>query len=346
MEKPLKLIRKNLIEILLLAILLVLSHKVVFSIDRDADFYYKTEDIYYEYDAAKQIQKGENPYLRILDSDMLENDKYATQLPHYYNFLAIIREKSNDNFSGFIENFRFMLFVAQVFGGLFIYLIFRKQNQKLIGLCGAVLYMFNVWTLNSMIYLKQDVLAISLLIVSFYFLNSKKYSPISYLLYGLSLGIKYIGVFALPIYIVPYLMGKVSLKKFSLNLFLLFFIIIIPTTPYLIEDFNSFSRSMIFSLTRSPVESEIPYGYNDLLVESPDSYRDNAILDKLTPRIPLFTAMLITIVLFLTKRIKQGTYLFLSLLVFAIFNPIIFPQYITWIAPFALFPLLKNDTLT
>ncbi|RJR27903.1 hypothetical protein C4561_01295 [candidate division WWE3 bacterium] len=343
MIKLFRTIKKNHVEIILLILTLFLSHKITFGVDRDSDFYYKKEDIYYEYEVAKQIQKGENPYLRILKGDMLENDKYATQLPHYYNLLAFIRDNSNDNFSGFIESFRLILYVSQVIGGVFIYLIFRKQNKRLLGLCGAIFYIFNVWTLNSMIYLKQDVLAIALLVASFYFLSSDKYRTISYVLYGLSLGIKYIGVFAFPIFIVVYLNKKLTLKKLIINFLLLFFVLITPVIPYLLEDFNSFARSLLFSLTRSPSDSEIIYGYNDLLVRSPESHTSTEIFDKLLPRIPLFISLLMTVALLFLRKIKQGTYVFLSLLVFSIFNPVIFPQYITWVPPFALFPLLDGD---
>ncbi|MFZ5424921.1 MAG: hypothetical protein ACOZAO_03915 [Patescibacteria group bacterium] len=330
-------------KLVLFIFLIFLVHKIDFSIDKDAEFYFKREDIYYEYDAAKQIQKGVNPYLRILEGDMLENDKYATQLPHYYKFLTVVRDKSDDNFSGFIEGFRFVLFVAQSIGGTFLYLIFKKQDKPFLGLCASLFYVFNVWTLNSIIYLKQDVLAIGLLIMSFYFLTSKKLTPISYIFYGLSLGIKYIGIFALPIFIVPYLSKKMPLKMLVINLVLLFSIILIPVIPYIVEDYNSFTRSILFSLTRSPSESEIIYGYNGLLSAPQESYSDTEILEKLVPRLPLFISMLLTVGLLFIGKVKKGAYLFLSFFVFTIFNPVIFPQYITWITPFALFPLLNDD---
>lgn len=339
-----KITKTNLIEITLLVLLLLLARKVSLNVEKKSDFYFKKEDIYYEYEAAKQVQKGENPYLRILSSDMLENDKYATQLPHYYILLAQIRNRSDGNFSGFIENFRLVLFVSQVIGGAFIYLIFRQQNKKLIGLCGAVFYVFNVWTLNSIIYLKQDVLAISLLVAAYYFLNTVKYKPISYVLYGLSLGIKYIGIFAFPLFLIPFLDKKMSLKKLVISLLFLVLVVVIPATPYLLEDFNSFSRSILFSLTRSPSDSEIIYGYSGLLVESSESYSETGIFDKLAPRIPLFVSMFLTVGLLMLRKIKTGMYVFLSLFVFSIFNPVIFPQYITWIPPFALFPLLDGES--
>lgn len=320
----------------------ILAHRVVFSIDKDADFYFKNEDIYYEYETAKQIQKGKNPYLRILEGDMLENDKYSTQLPHYYNFLSFVRNHSNKNFSGFIESFRFILFLAQVTGGIFIFLIFRRQNAPFLSICGSIFYVFNVWTLNSIIFLKQDVLAIGLLLISLYFMRNEKYKTLSYLFYGLSLGIKYIGIFILPIYAVPSIARNLPIKKFVFNITLLLFVLIIPSIPYIVDDFNSFMRSIIFSATRSPSDSEIIYGYSGLFVASSESYSDSAILPKMVPRVPLFISIIFAFLLLIIKKISRETYVFLSLLAFAIFNSVIFPQYITWITPFALFPLLNE----
>ena len=342
-KKLLHSINLTFIEIAVLLIIVLLAHKVDFSVDYDSDFYFKKEDIYYEYEASKQIEKGENPYLKILEGDMLENDKYVTQLPNYYNFLGFVKNTSDDNFSGFIERFRFILFLSQIIGGLFIFLIFKRQNRSFLGLCGAIIYVFNVWTLNSIIFLKQDVLAIGLLLIAFYFLGNSKYRILSYLFYGLSLGIKYIGIFAFPIFLLPKKGDKLTDKTFALYILTLALVLIIPSIRYVVDDFSSFSRSILFSVTRSPEDSDVVYGYSSLLVEAPESYNEDAVLDKLTPRLPLFIVLALTVVLLITSKIDKGTYLFLSLLVFAIFNPVIFPQYTTWIPPFALFPLLNKE---
>lgn len=326
-------------------LLVFLAHKVVFSIDKATDFYFKKEDIYYEYAAAKQMQEGENPYVRILEGDMLANDKYATQLPHYYRTIQLIRNYSEDNFSGFIESFRFVLYCAQVTGGIFIYQIFKREKKHLLGIAASVFFVFNVWTLSSIIYLKQDLIAICLLIMAFYFLDNKKYNFLSYILYGFSLGMKYIGVFAFPIFILTSIKNKQDTKKLLINLMLMLTVLVAPSVKFMYEDFSSFSKSIMFSVTRSPSSSDIPFGYSGLLVEKPETYRDAAVFDKLLPRLPLAISILVVLVLLFSKKIDKPTYLFLSLLVFSIFNPVIFPQYITWIPPFALFPLLKTKSL-
>lgn len=328
------------IEIVAFLITGFLLYKVDFSINNNSYFYYQKHDIYYEYQAAEQLQKGVNPYNRILEGNMIENDKYATQLPLYFYFLALIGKISQNNFDVFLENFRLVLFWFHLAGGVFIYLLFRRINKLFVGYCAAVFYIFNVWSVSSFIYLKQDMIAIALLILSFYFFRNKTYRWISYILFGLSLGIKHIGIFVLPMYLTPIFFKEDSFKRFGLNMLLLFSTILIPTAPFLIDNSLSFINSMLFSLTRSPLSNEVIYGYNELLVKYNPSFNTGTLFQQLLPRLPLFIASVLSLVLLLTRKIPLSAYFFLSILVFAIFNPIIYPQYITWVTPVVLISLV------
>jgi len=327
-------------EVIILLLTAFLLSKVDFSTDNAADFYFRKEDIYYEYEAAKQLQKGENPYKRILESNMLENDKYSTQLPLYFYFLSFVRDLAKDNFSGFIEIFRSILFWSHLAGGFFIYLIFRRINKPFVGYCAALFYCFNVWSLNSFFYLKQDMIAIALLILSFYFFKSKTWRWFSYVLFALSLGIKHIGIFVFPLYLTPLLFKEDSNKKFGINMALFFLTFIIPTLPLLIDNPRSLINSMLFSLTRSPLKSQVLFGYSELLVKYDPSYDTGTLIQQLLPRLPLLiSSVLCTLLLFL-RKIPPSSYLFISIMIFAVFNPVIFPQYITWIPPLALISLV------
>lgn len=338
----LKVSRKLIIELIALLITAFLLYKVDFSVDRDSDFYFKKEDIYYEYEVAKQIQKGENPYNRILEGNMVENDKYPTQLPLYFYFLKFIRQNSNNNFSGFVETLRNVLYLFHIAGGGFIYLLFRRVNKPIIGYFAAIIYMFNVWSLNSFILLKQDMISIALLVSSLYFFKSKNQSWISYILFGLSLGIKHIGIFMFPLYLTPIIFKEVSIKIFSLNMILLLSTIFIPTAPFIKNNSQSFVNSMLFSITRSPHTSDIHYGYTELLIKYRHSTNSGTLFQQILPRLPLFITSIFSVLLLLLRKIPLSSYPFISIMVFAIFNPVIFPQYITWIPPFALISLLDH----
>jgi len=328
------------VEIIAFLLTGLLLHKVDFSMETNSNFYFEKHDIYYDYLAAEQLLKGENPYNRILESNMIENDKYATQLPSYFYFLSLIAKFSQNIFSRFLEKFRLVLFWFQLAGGVFIYLLFRRINNRLVGYCAAVFYMFNVWSLNSFMYLKQDMIAIALLVLSFYFFRNKTHRWISYVLFGLSLGIKHIGIFAFPMYLTPIFFKNDSFKRFVLNMLLLIFTILIPTTPLLIDNSLSIVNSMLFSLTRSPRSSEIIYGYNELLVKYDPAFNTGTLFQQLLPRLPLFIASLLCLILLILRKIPLSVYFFISILVFVIFNPVIYPQYITWVTPVAMISLV------
>jgi hypothetical protein len=328
------------IEVVALLITGFLLYKVDFSNSNNSNFYYQKHDIYYDYLAAKQLQNGINPYNKILGGNMIENDKYATQLPLYFYFLSLVIKISQNSFNGFLEMFRNILFWFHLAGGVFIYLLFRQIHKPLIGYCAAVFYMFNVWSVSSFVYLKQDMIAIALLVASFYFFRSKAYRWVSYVLFGLSLGIKHIGVFVFPMYLTPVFFKEDSIKRFGLNMSLLLTILLIPAAPFLIGNFQSFINSILFSLTRSPLGNEVIYGYNELLVKYNPSFNTGTLFQQLLPRLPLFIASLLSLVLLLKKSIPLSAYFFLSILVFAIFNPVIYPQYITWVTPAALISLV------
>lgn len=322
-----------LLELTALLLITLLLYKVDYSLDKESEYYYEENDIYFEYQAAKQLQKGINPYNRILEGNMIENDKYATQLPLYFYTLAFIRQISDNEFGEFLDNFRVIVFWAHVSGGILIYLFFRRVQKRFLGFCLALFYLFNVWSLNSFLNLKQDMLAIALLLLSLYIFRSSKFRWASYVFFGLSLGIKHIGVFIAPLFLTPLIFKEDSLKKFLINMFLLLLTIFIPSAPLFFDNPASFINSMLFSLTRTPLGAEITYGYEELLVQYNPSYNTGTLYQQLLPRFPLLIASALAFILLILKTIPKNVYAFLAILVFAIFNPIIFPQYITWVIP-------------
>jgi hypothetical protein len=320
-------------EILGLLLLLFLLYKVDSSNFKKASFYFKVQDIYFEYEAAEQIQKGINPYVAVLDSNMVENNNYATMLPLYYQFLGVLYKMADHEFRHFVELYRNILFIFHFLGGFTIYMFFRKLDKKMVGYTAAAIYMFNLWSLESFIFLKQDMIAIAFLLGSFYFFRGKK-SWLSYLLLGISLGIKHIGIFALPLYLTPLLFKEKKLKPFLMDIFFLLIPIVLPAVPFLIDNFKGVAYSMLFSATRTAKYSKLIFGYHNLLVNYSDSGLNGKMPDFLLPRLPLLVATLMNVSLLFTKRITRAMYLLTSILVFTIFNPVIFPQYFTWIPPF------------
>ena len=49
----------------------------------------ENQDIYYSYLEGSRLRDGKNPYARILDGNMLDNQKYATYFPLFYEISYI-----------------------------------------------------------------------------------------------------------------------------------------------------------------------------------------------------------------------------------------------------------------
>lgn len=328
-----KILFKNplLLEIIALFILLLVVKKVDASNEQRESFYFKKEDIYYEFDAAKQIAQGKNPYEKTLEGNMVENDKYATLFPLYYYFLGLIRNSVNGDFSDFLAKFRSILTLSRIVSGLAIYLMFRRIGKKTIGFIAASVYLLNLWSLESFVLLKQDAIAIALLLVSYYFFGRKNW--VSYLLFGFSLGIKHIGIFIFPLYLTPLLFKEQKLKEFIFNMLLLFAPVVISSMPFLLSNPQSLLASLEFSFTRAPNDGQVIFGYQKLLVHYSEGGLNGTYFEFLLPRLPLLLAVMSTIYLLFTKLIPRSFYLFAGIAVFSIFNPVIFAQYVTWLTP-------------
>ena len=306
-----------LIEAFCLLFLLFLLVLVNVSNNKKIEFF-NNSDIYYEFNSALDIKNGINPYNKILKTNFVDNKKYATLLPVYYYLILIIEKFSGYSFVKFIFLMRFILFTFEFLGAIFIYLYLARSRQRFVGYFGAAFYLFNVYTINSYVFLKQDVIAITFLLASLYFFKSK--IRLSYLLFGFSLGIKHIGIFILPYYFLPFIFKERKLKDFLQDLFCMVFPVLVPSFPFIFSNVRSFIYSMIFSLTRSSEQGNVVFGYANLL-------SSHSVL----ARLPLFIASGFNLVIVITKKIPPAFYIFTSFLIFSMFNPVIFDQYLVWV---------------
>ncbi|MEK7595146.1 MAG: hypothetical protein AAB443_00940 [Patescibacteria group bacterium] len=300
---------------------------------------FETSDMFHEFQQANDVRAGLNPYKRILSGDLLINKKYATLFPLYYYFLTFVGSFSNYNFEIFIDHIRTVLFWSALLGSAFLYIFFRQKNMKVLGFLAVVLFLFNRWSINTLSDSKQDFIAIAFLIVSLHFFNSKQ--KLAYLFYGLSLGIKHLGIFVFPLFLTPFIYKEQKPKKFFLSLLFLFLPVLIPALPFLLNDYKAFLFSMLFSFTRKPATTSIPFGYENLLILYNIGVKNNKVIYYLIPRIPLLFSMLLNIYLLFTKRIPVYFYPVVSLFLFISFNPVLFDQYLTWVTPLLLMGVVE-----
>lgn len=302
-------------------------------------------DIHYEYVAAENIGNGINPYKKVLEGNMVWNKKYATLFPLYYFFLLAIAWVSKFVFIDFYHNFGKVLYLFQFIAFIFTYLQFRRYDKKTLGFIAGAFLVLNRWSIASVSGSKQDFIAIALIMASFYFLKQKP--RVAYFLYGLSLGIKHLGIFFSPIFLLPLLLKERKLKDFIYDIAFLFLPIIIPSIPFIIDDARSFFLSIMFSFTRTPEsDTGILYGYQKLLtLYNTTNYNNVSTLTLLLPRLPLVLFSLLNIFLLFTKRIGRFVYVLFSIVIFISFNPVYFDQYLLWMTPFVFYSVTDRFNL-
>jgi hypothetical protein len=291
-------------------------------------------DIYYEYNAAVEIGNGQNPYKRILEGNMVWNKKYATLFPLYYYFLLGIITFSKHIFIDFYHNYGKVLFLFEFVAFLFTYLQFARYNKKFLGFLAGAFLVLNRWTIASVSSSKQDLIAIAILLSSFYFLKNKP--RLSYFLFGLSLGIKHIGIFFSPIYLIPLILKKREFKEFCIDILFISLPLIVPSLPFIFDNLKSFLLSLSFSFTRAPEsDTGVLYGYQKLLtLYNTENYNNLSALTLLLPRLPLVLFSLINVYMLFTQKIGKFSYVLFAIIIFVSFNPVYFDQYLLWLTPF------------
>jgi hypothetical protein len=301
-------------------------------------------DIGVEFRTGIDLRQGINPYKRISTDDLLRNEKFATLLPAYYYFLLGIAHISNYEFETYIDAFRAVIYLSQIVGGFYLYMIFRRKGHKLLGFLALAFYLLNRWNIDNTADLKQDSIAIGILMASLYYFEDRPKA--SYFLYGLSLAIKQIGVFILPLYLLPFLQGKRAFKNNLKNSIWILIPTLAPALTFMMDDLFTFMLSMIFSFTRAPASNaSVTFGYERILVRY--NFTGIGFLTPffyMLPRAILVLLSLSAIAGLYLGKIKKSFYIFTAFLIFATFNPVVYDQYLVWAMAFAIFSV--SDYLT
>lgn len=311
-------------------------------------------DVYFEFYQAQEIGSGENPYKRILSGDLLNNNKYATLMPLYYYTLYFFAYLGEFKLEGFLDVFRDALFLSEVVISVYMYLAFKKRDNGWLGLLAVLLFLFNRWTLRGVRDVKQDFLALAFLIPSLFYLDTpnKKHNRIAYLLYGISLGIKHVGIFLLPVYFIKFFNLKslktlFNFKKLDYKELLLSVLLVsIPTIgvaiPIMLDNFNSLFYSMLISLTRAPVSNGVEFGFAETLIFYDIGVKNNSIFFYLLPRLPFVLALLSSFVLYVSGKMTSYLYIASCMFIFVAFNPVLINHYFVWIGCVFMLPFLGS----
>lgn len=334
-----KLTNNALLEILSVGLLMFIAYLVVINNINPAEKF-NNSDVHRGFQRGISISQSVNPYLEFNPKLMLDQEKVPGFFPLYFYLMFILAHISNYSFVTFLDTLRVFVFLSYVGLGLTIYLLIRSRG-KLPAFIVTAIFMFNRWTVEDVIDLKQDTYVLLALILSLAFLKRKP--ALSFFLYGVATAVKHITIFAFPVYLFEliYLVKnyKEKLARSVLLAALMVIPIIGPAIPFFINTPHNFINALLYNGTRVPEASgtDKNSGLNKLLVLYNQDRFQSPIYYAM-PRIPLIFVVLALTIVYALRKLDRWQYCAFVYIAFVAFNPVLYGQYFTW--AFAFIPFL------
>lgn len=301
---------------------------------RDDKFKLEEQDIFAIFNEGDHLQHKQNPYARVLDFDpnIKWNQIFATYLPISFSFSWITQELGLEDFIQWLSFWRVIFLIANLgITYLLFYIPYHRYNNLALAVIAGLFWLFNRWTLHMTMIYHIDFIAIFFLVLSL--ILWPKHKVFSLLAFGISLGVKHIAIFMIPLYMIWIWQSEEnnSIKRFvQLNL-VMASIPLIVSAPFLVWNAKGFFKSIFVSATRIS-ESHFGAPAIDTLLG----------LEGLPAKIPMLVMLLIIFLAAWNKKIKHYSAAFFILLIFVDFNSVLFRQYMTWVFP--IIPLVVCET--
>ncbi|MBE0699089.1 MAG: hypothetical protein IH586_19390, partial [Anaerolineaceae bacterium] len=219
-------------------------------------------------------------------------------------------------------------------GGL-IFWVFYARGFSLIGIFFTLFWFFNRWTLFIAQVSGLDFLPIFLLLLSLLLLPRKRW--LALLLFSLSLALKQIAIFLIPLYLIEAAQygEKGWLRRVFTTGLAIASVPALTSIPFLVWDAKGFIYSILFSATRSQFQFLQPANSLDMYLN----------LDGLFARVPMLFLMIVSCWIMLKNKVGIFLASMLTMLTFVDFNPTFFSQYMPWflmLLPFSFLEIFQK----
>jgi hypothetical protein len=293
-------------------------------------------DIRSIYEMSVELSSGANPYERILPGRR-DDEKYATYLPLFYFFGALIHRLGSQDFIDWIGVWRLGNLAANVGIGAALFAAFYQRRLLLMALFAALFWFFNRWTLYITVNGQIDLPPVFCLVASL--LVFRTHRRLSFLLLGISLALKHIGVFVVPLYLIWVWQSseQARLRQVALAAISIAAIPLFVSLPFVLWNADAFRASMSYSLSR---EAE-----NHFRVASLDELLTGIFpwFTGFVARVPLVAMMLLIYLGAFRRQIPMFFAVLFVMSVFIDFGSVVFRQYFTWLVPMV--PLALCDVV-
>jgi hypothetical protein len=285
-------------------------------------------DTYYSWVEGSRIRDGINPYERILHGNMRENRKYATYFPLFYEASALTQLAGYRQYKSWISFYRYIFLACNLAIGFVLYTLTFSKRTWAFSLFAVLFWYFNRWTLTASKIVALDFIPILLMVVSLAIFE--RHRKTSLLLLSLSLAIKQIAIFIVPLYLIWEYQQSRSLKNVITASFWIASVPLITSVPFLAWNAEGFIKSIAFSGTRDATTN-----FKWVSIDAV------ANLDGLLARIPILAMLVGTYFLSWQKTIGPFAAAMLVMMIFIGFNPVLYVQYFAWLIP--LLPLAVSE---
>lgn len=290
-------------------------------------------DMYYIWLEGKRIIAGENPYARILAGNLRENDKYATYFPIAYLLSALVQKLGFLDYRDWLYFWRPISFTFHmgIVGLTLSY--FYKRGLWLMGIAASTIILLGRWSIYIIRVHHLEFAAIFFLVFSLLLLKEK--TRLALLMYSISLGIKQIAIFALPLYLIWLWQNRAGrTKNLLIGTLFIFSVPLITSMPFIIWNAEGFFKSIFFSATRLG-DSHIGRAPSIDVIFS----QEFPWLIGIKAKLLMLFLMGLFYLSFLTERVGIFLATAMTMMTFLYFNSVLFLQYFVWplcLVPFAL----------
>ncbi len=315
--------KTSIIEFLVLFFILIFA--IIIRIN-GLDFYSDDADSFYIYTYSTAIFNYNNPYLRILDSDMIHNQKYATSPPLYFYLGMIPLYFGYSSYPSWIFFMKIFFLIPVDFGvAILIYIILKQSaNNSWFRITAVFIWLVNRWGLYVYTYALIDTFTIFFILLSLYYFYSRP--EVSSLLLGIAIATKLFPIFLLPFYLISHHQkGVYKLLKYVFFALIPLFLVSLPFIVLSIPE--AYFKSLLFSATRQ--------GDSSMKIVGPElmPFFGEEGVDT---RIPLLISYLVLYLIHWKKVFNTYMFTTTGLLIWNLMNANVYAQYWVWFIPFAL----------
>ncbi|WP_228037609.1 hypothetical protein [Nodosilinea sp. LEGE 06152] len=296
------------------------------------------EDIYYIWLEGKRIIAGENPYARVLASDMRANDKYATYFPLAYLVSALVQKLGLPTFLDWLYLWRPLSFFFHLGIVALTLKYFYRRGLWLFGFVAAAILLLGRWSLYITRVHHLEFAAIFFLLLSLVLLRAKP--RLALLAFSLSLGIKQIAIFLLPLYLIYFWVNGDKdrrIKDVAWGFLIILSIPVLTSLPFLLWNAEGFLKSIMFSATRLGSSHIDGAPSLDVILS-----QDLPWLVGLKAKLLMLALVGLVYLSFWREKIGILAATALVMMVFLYFNSVLFLQYFLWPLSLTLLALVER----